>query len=120
MAKVPTAKAVEKMLPNPERCLEIPDGLLPGLDLVVQPSGAKSWAVRFRANGKTAKMTLGRFPAIELAKARELARNQFEAATASAWAAVSLSFSLPMSDLPLISSASPPGADGISEHAYSP
>ncbi len=79
MAKALTAKTVEKMQPNPERRREIPDGLLPGLYLVVQPSGAKSWAIRFRANGKTAKVTLGRFPAIELAKARELARDQLEA-----------------------------------------
>ncbi len=76
MAKALTAKAVEKMLPDPDRRLEIPDGLLPGFYLVIQPSGAKSWAVRFRANGRTAKVTLGRFPAIELAKARELARDQ--------------------------------------------
>ncbi len=79
MAKALTSKAVEKMQHDPERRLEVPDGLLPGLYLVVQPSGAKSWAVRFRANGKTAKVTLGRFPEIELAKARELARDQFNA-----------------------------------------
>ncbi len=79
MTKALTAKAVEKQQPDPDRRLEIPDGLLPGLYLVVQPTGAKSWAVRFRANGRTAKVTLGRFPAIELAKARELARDQFEA-----------------------------------------
>ncbi len=60
---------------------------MPGLDLVVQPSGAKSWAVRFQANGKTAKVTLGRFPAIELAKARELARDRFAAVAAGASAA---------------------------------
>ncbi len=76
MAKALTAKATEKLLPNPDRRREIPDGLLPGLYLVIQPTGAKSWAVRFRANGRTAKVTLGRFPAIELAKARELARDQ--------------------------------------------
>ncbi len=79
MTKALTARAVEKMQPDPDRRLEIPDGLLPGLYLVVQPTGAKSWAVRFRANGKTAKVTLGRFPAIKLAKAREFARDQFEA-----------------------------------------
>ena len=79
MTKALTAKAVEKMQPDPDRRLEIPDGLLPGLYLVVQPTGAKSWAVRFRASGKTAKLTLGRFPAIKLGKARELARDQFEA-----------------------------------------
>lgn len=80
MPKALTAKAVERMQPDPNRRLEIPDGLLPGLYLVVQPSGSKSWAVRYRANGKTAKVTLnGGFPAIELAKARELARKELEA-----------------------------------------
>ena len=43
MAKSLTAKTVEKMRLNPERRREIPDGLLPGLYLVVQPSGVKSW-----------------------------------------------------------------------------
>ncbi len=79
MAKALTALAVEKWQPDPDRRLEIPDGLLPSVYLIVQPSGAKSWAVRFRANGRTAKVTLGRFPAIELAKARDLARGQLEA-----------------------------------------
>ncbi len=79
MPKALTAKAVEGQQPDPNRRLEIPDGLLPGLYLIVQPGGAKSWAVRFRAGGRPAKITLGRWPAIELAKARELARGQFEA-----------------------------------------
>jgi len=51
---------------------EIPDGYLPGLYLVVQPSGAKSWAVRYRVGGKPYKYTFGRYPAIALAGAREL------------------------------------------------
>ncbi len=79
MAKTLTAKAVEKMRPDPDRRLEIPDGLLPGLYFIVQPSGAKSWAVRYRAAGKPAKLTLGRFPVITLSKARERARDALEA-----------------------------------------
>lgn len=79
MSKALTAKAVEKFQPDPERRREVPDGLLPGLYLIVQPTGAKSWAVRYRANGKPAKLTLGRFPAIQLSKARELARDNLEA-----------------------------------------
>jgi ATP-dependent Clp protease ATP-binding subunit ClpA len=51
------------------------DGLVPGLYLVVQPSGAKSWAVRYRSAGRARKLTLGSFPAIDLAKARESARS---------------------------------------------
>lgn len=79
MSKVLTAKAVEKIQPDAARRREIPDGLVPGLYLVVQPSGVKSWALRYRANGKSVKFTLGRFPAIELARARERAREALEA-----------------------------------------
>jgi integrase len=38
---------------------EIADGGCPGLYLVVQPSGAKSWAVRYRFAGAPKKLTLG-------------------------------------------------------------
>lgn len=79
MAKGLTTKALEKAKPDPKRRLEIPDGLLPGLYLVIQRSGVKSWAIRYRANGKPAKLTLGRFPVIELAKARGIPRGKLEA-----------------------------------------
>jgi hypothetical protein len=38
---------------------EIADGRCRGLYLVVQPSGGKSWAVRYRHAGKPRKLTLG-------------------------------------------------------------
>src|SRR5947207_6982153 len=41
---------------------ELPDGAIPGLYLVIQPSGHKSWAFRYHRPGtrnKTAKLTLG-------------------------------------------------------------
>ena len=61
MAKTLTAAAVAKLPPDVKR-REIPDAGCPGLRLIIQPSGAKSWALRFRRpNGKTAKMTLGPF-----------------------------------------------------------
>lgn len=53
-----TAKSVALAKPGNSR-REIPDGKLAGLYLVVQPSGAKSWAYRYRLNGKPAKLTLG-------------------------------------------------------------
>lgn len=68
MSKALTAAAVDKLKPDPGRRLEIPDGLLVGLYLVVQTSGKKSWAVRFRVGGKPKKLTLGRFPAMTLRK----------------------------------------------------
>lgn len=73
MAKPLTAKQVEIERPSSKR-REIPDGLLPGLYFIVQPSGAKSWAVRSRLLGRTKKHTIGKFPAISLADARERAR----------------------------------------------
>jgi integrase len=59
MSKPLTAAAVAKLRPGNDR-REIPDGACPGLYLVVQPSGAKSWALRFRRpSGKPAKLVLG-------------------------------------------------------------
>jgi integrase len=59
---------------------EIPDGLLVGLYLVVQPSGAKSFAVRYRYAGQPRKLTLGAFPAINLETARTLGAKALRAA----------------------------------------
>lgn len=69
MAIVLTAKAVEGAKPTTKR-QEIPDALLPGLYLVVRPTGRKSWAVRYRADGKSRKLILGPYPLIDLAKVR--------------------------------------------------
>jgi len=55
---------------------EIPDGGCKGLYLVIQPSGKKSWAVRYRHNGKPRKLTLDGFPS--LATARKLATEAIE------------------------------------------
>src|SRR5947208_16171632 len=40
---------------------EIPDSTQSGLYLVVQPSGALSWAVRTKIDGKASKVTIGRY-----------------------------------------------------------
>jgi integrase len=62
-----TVESVAKIRPKATR-QEIPDAVCPGLYLVVQPSGAKSWAVRYRANGVSRKLTLGPYPRILLAE----------------------------------------------------
>jgi integrase len=77
MAKALTAAAVEKFKPGDSR-MEIPDGLLPGLYLVVQPTGKKSWAVRYRVAGKPQKLTLGPYPAFGVSEARDLARDAIQ------------------------------------------
>ena len=53
---------------------EVPDGKIGGLYLVVQPSGSKSWALRYRAAGKPKKLTIGPYPGIDLATARKRAQ----------------------------------------------
>lgn len=77
-----TTKAVENAKPGKSR-REVPDGLVPGLYLIVQPSGAKSWAIRYRnPAGKPRKHTLGRYPQMDLSAAREAGRAALAAADA--------------------------------------
>jgi integrase len=66
-----TARSVETIKPSKKR-QELPDTLLPGLYFIVQPSGAKSWAVRYRHHGRTRKYTFGSYPRLDLKAAREL------------------------------------------------
>lgn len=73
MAKPLTAKAVEAIQPEPPKRLEIPDPGLTGLYLIVQPTGGKGWAFRYRFGGKPSKLTLGKWPDMGLAEARRAA-----------------------------------------------
>jgi integrase len=63
-----------KKQPLPEKRREIPDGKISGLYLVLQPSGARSWAVRYRVDGAPRKLTIGPYPAVDLATARKRAQ----------------------------------------------
>ncbi|MDZ7752688.1 MAG: integrase arm-type DNA-binding domain-containing protein [Gammaproteobacteria bacterium] len=47
-----------------------------GLYLVVQPSGTKSWTLRYMLNGRRRDMGLGPYPTIDLATARKKAEEQ--------------------------------------------
>ena len=59
-------------LPTTRR--ETPDGKVAGLFFITQPSGATSWALRYRANGGASrKLTLGSFPSLDLKAARRAA-----------------------------------------------
>ena len=73
-----TPLTVERMQPRGVR-QEIADSVTTGLYFIVQPSGVKSWAVRYRFGRKPCKLTLGRFPAVELGPARDLAKAALEA-----------------------------------------
>jgi integrase len=72
MAQMLTARSIATLNPAAER-REIADRHMPGLYLIVQPSGAKSWAVRYRYARRSRKHTLGPYPAIDLKAARDLA-----------------------------------------------
>jgi integrase len=83
MGKVITHRFVEAVRPKATRT-EYPDAGCPGLYLVVQPSGTRSWAFRFRHNGVNGKKTLGRVGdgGLSLAAARAAAaahRHRLEA-----------------------------------------
>ena len=65
---------IERQLPDPTKRLEVPDGKIGGLYLVVQSSGAKSWALRYRVAGAPKKFTIGPYPAVSLAAARKRAQ----------------------------------------------
>lgn len=49
------------------------DGTVKGLMLVVQPSGTRSWLLRYQMGGRRRDMGLGPYPEIGLAQAREKA-----------------------------------------------
>lgn len=85
MAKL-TDQAIRKLKADPDKRVERHVG--DGLYLVIQPSGAKSWAFRYRIDGKSRKLTLGTFnpdaegqteeatsdlPALSLAEAKDRA-----------------------------------------------
>ncbi|MFG1226514.1 tyrosine-type recombinase/integrase [Xanthobacter wiegelii] len=73
-----TVKGIESLKPTASR-QEFGDELVTGLYLIVQPSGAKSWAIRYRVNGKPKKHTIGPYPAVTLADARMLAKQGLSA-----------------------------------------
>jgi integrase len=57
------------------------DALLPGFGLRITDKGSKSWVVMYRVGGRDAvrrRLTLGKYPALSLAKAREQARAAFQ------------------------------------------
>lgn len=65
-------KTIEALKPGPKR-QEIPVPGARGLYLMLQPSGAKSLAVKYRIGGRSQKFTLGACAAISLDDARTMA-----------------------------------------------
>jgi integrase len=78
MARTLTTRTIETIKPGQAR-RELPDKYMPGLYFILQPSGSRSWAVRYRNGGRPRKHTLGSYPAIDLKSARELASKALRA-----------------------------------------
>ncbi len=70
-----TAAAVERIKPPSAGRVEYFDAMLPAFGLRVTERGHKSWIVFYRVGGRQRRMTLGSYPALTLAEAREDARN---------------------------------------------
>lgn len=69
-----TPRSIEAAKPG-ERRREIKDATVPGLVVVVQPTGSKSFALRYRFEGREKRARIGRHPIMTLADARATARD---------------------------------------------
>lgn len=70
-----TARTIENAKAPASGRLEIWDTLVRGFGLRVTERGVKSWTLMYRVNGRQRRLNLGRYPAYNLADARELARD---------------------------------------------
>jgi len=69
-----TTKFIEGQKPNPSKRLDFRDELMPGLVLRTSKSGTKTFSLHKRINGKMRRLTIGQFPVVSLADARERVR----------------------------------------------
>ena len=68
-------KSIDAVKPT-DRRVEYPDHIIQGLRLIVQPSGVKSYQLRYRYNGQGKRLSLGRVDrGAELSAVREQARD---------------------------------------------
>ena len=74
MAKEKLTHQMIKGMESPEKRIEIFDTVVSGLALRVTPAGTKSFFYRYYFRSKNRRFTIGQFPAVSLADARERAR----------------------------------------------
>lgn len=67
-----TSAYIAALRPNTSIC-DISDPAVTGLVLRVAVSGSKAWLFRFKWEGTPTRITLGKFPSVGLAEARQLA-----------------------------------------------
>ncbi len=68
-----TDLAIRKMAPIAGRRIEVWDARVPGFGLRVSAGGAKTFILMYRAGGRKRRLTLGRYPVLSLAEARQRA-----------------------------------------------
>lgn len=73
--RILSATTLKALTPPPSGSVDYFDDLTPGLSLRVTANDVRTWTVFYRdQHGRQKRLTLGRFPAVLLADARELAR----------------------------------------------
>lgn len=70
-----TDAAVRRLAPPKQGQTEYWDTLVSGFGLRLSYAGARAWIVMTRLHGKQIRLTLGKYPAMELPEAREAAKN---------------------------------------------
>ena len=76
MKKRVTERYVQTLQPPAEGRLEVGDDVVAGLWFRVTSKGIKSWSIRSRRDGQAVRFTLGSYPELGLAMARQLALQQ--------------------------------------------
>jgi integrase len=71
MRKTLTDAAIRKLKPPTSGSVDYYDRACPGLALRISYGGAKAWSFTYRHNGVLRRMTLGRYPLLGLAEARQ-------------------------------------------------
>ncbi len=66
---------IKKLLPDPNKRIEVWDALLPGFGVRVSIKGTKSFVLMYRFQNKLRRQTLGRYPLLSLADARQMAKD---------------------------------------------
>jgi Arm DNA-binding domain len=73
--RILNASTLKALAPPPVGSVDYFDDLTPGLSLRITSNDVRSWTVFYRdKNGRQKRLTLGRYPVVGLADARELAR----------------------------------------------
>ena len=75
-----TARNVGRLQPGSAGRGEYWDASLPGFGLRVTRNGARTWTIRYRHHGRLHRLTLGQYPKLSLADAREMGRRELRRA----------------------------------------